>query len=288
MGREVKRVAAGFDWPLGKVWQGFIQPDYPERRECPDCEGGYSKEYNALQNKWYGYAPFTPEERGSTPITVDHPRIVAMARRNAEHGSNFESECRRLSNYMNGQWMHHLNHADVYALVRAGRLHVFTSEFTPGKGWRKKSQPYMPTPKEVNDWSIGGFGHDSINSWIVIKAELRRLRLPETCPTCKGKSELWSSELARRRSLRWKRKQPPIGTWWQVWETVSEGSPVTPAFATRAELVNHLVRNGDQWDQQRGDGGWSRESAESFVKTEWFPSMIMAGGKLITARDCAS
>ena len=34
-------------------------------------------------------------------------------------------------------------------------------------------------------------------------------------------------------------------TWWQVYETVSEGTPVTPAFATAEELIDYLVANGD-------------------------------------------
>lgn len=54
-------------------------------------------------------------------------------------------------------------------------------------------------------------------------------------------------------------------THYQVYETVSEGCPVTPHFATIEELVDYLVAHGDYWDQARGDGGWSRENAESFV-----------------------
>lgn len=60
----------------------------------------------------------------------------------------------------------------------------------------------------------------------------------------------------------------------QVYETVSEGTPVTPAFATKEELVEYLVANGDRWDQHRGDGGWKREAAESFVKRGWAMSGI--------------
>ncbi len=58
-------------------------------------------------------------------------------------------------------------------------------------------------------------------------------------------------------------------TWVQVYETVSEGTPVTPPFATAEELVNYLVEKGDFWDQKRGDGGWKRDNAESFVKRGW-------------------
>ena len=74
-------------------------------------------------------------------------------------------------------------------------------------------------------------------------------------------------------------------TWIQVYETVSEGTPVTPPFATKEELVDYLVENGDFWDQSRGHGGWSRESAESFVDSGWRPTGIMQGGNVKMARD---
>lgn len=64
-------------------------------------------------------------------------------------------------------------------------------------------------------------------------------------------------------------------TWFQVWETVSEGTPVTPPFETQLELIEYLVANGDYWDQSRGSGPWSRENAESFVGTGWAPSFVV-------------
>jgi len=78
-------------------------------------------------------------------------------------------------------------------------------------------------------------------------------------------------------------------TWYQVYETVSEGTPVTPPFATKEELVDYLVEHGDFWDQRRGNGGWTRKNAEAFVKDEWAPSMIVthsaAGTTIVTPRD---
>lgn len=71
-------------------------------------------------------------------------------------------------------------------------------------------------------------------------------------------------------------------TWFQVWETVSEGTPVTPPFATREELVDYLVKNGDFWDQKCGHGGYSREQAEAFVNAGWAPSMVTRGGQMAT------
>lgn len=68
------------------------------------------------------------------------------------------------------------------------------------------------------------------------------------------------------------------GTWFQVWETVSEGTPVTPPFATPAELVNYLAKYGDFWDQKRGDLPPTREQAEAFVNSGWAPSMVFVPG----------
>jgi hypothetical protein len=77
-------------------------------------------------------------------------------------------------------------------------------------------------------------------------------------------------------------------TWFQVYETVSEGSPVTPPFATREELVEYLVQHGDFWRQKDGSGGHSRKSAEAFVMGDgWVPSMVMENGKITIGIDIA-
>ena len=34
-------------------------------------------------------------------------------------------------------------------------------------------------------------------------------------------------------------------TWWQMYEDISEGTPFSPAFATKEELIQYLVFNGD-------------------------------------------
>jgi hypothetical protein len=39
MGRETKRVPLDFDWPQGKVWQGYLMPDSLAGDDCPTCGG---------------------------------------------------------------------------------------------------------------------------------------------------------------------------------------------------------------------------------------------------------
>lgn len=77
-------------------------------------------------------------------------------------------------------------------------------------------------------------------------------------------------------------------TWFQVYQTVSEGSPVTPPFPTREALVEYLMIGGDFWDQKRGRGGYTREQAEAFVKDESAPSMIVMGGKIYQGIEASS
>lgn len=80
-------------------------------------------------------------------------------------------------------------------------------------------------------------------------------------------------------------------TWWQVYETVSEGTPVSPPFETQAELVEYLVENGDFWDQDRRKRGytsmpcqpWTREQAEAFVYRDGHAcSMVVADGRIMS------
>lgn len=83
--------------------------------------------------------------------------------------------------------------------------------------------------------------------------------------------------------------KPEEAMWYQLYETVSEGTPVTPPFATKEELIEYLVANGDFWDQDRRKAGdsimpcapWPRQQAEAFVNGPgWAPSLVFIGGNI--------
>lgn len=75
--------------------------------------------------------------------------------------------------------------------------------------------------------------------------------------------------------------------WFQVYETVSEGTPVSPPFATPEELVEYLVQKGDFWSQKRGEPGYSRKAAEAFVGSGWAPSTVIKNGKAMNGIEGA-
>ena len=75
-------------------------------------------------------------------------------------------------------------------------------------------------------------------------------------------------------------------TWYQVYETVSEGTPVTPPFATQDELIDYLVNVGEMAGTQY-NRKHSREAATKFVKdTGYVPSMVvMRGPEGVTIKE---
>lgn len=60
------------------------------------------------------------------------------------------------------------------------------------------------------------------------------------------------------------RQEPPKGDGWQVWEDVSEGSPVSPVLADRDAVVAWLVEHED----------CAPEAADAFIEQGWAPSFL--------------
>lgn len=286
MGRELKRVPLDFQWPQDKVWEGFLMPEHLHEQKCSECDGGgYSPEAKRLQDLWYGYEPFQPADTGSTAFTVATPEVRAFAERNIASSPHYYGtgeravvkEAERLLDLWNGMWCHHLAQEDVDALIAAGRLNDFTHTWTREDGWQPRDPQPVVTAEQVNRWSLAGMGHDSINCWVVTKARCEREGIEEKCSTCGGHGYLEKYPGQRTEAEAWEPYEPPTGEGWQVWETVSEGSPITRVFATDHALINHLVTIG-AWGKK-----WSREAAENFVNGDgWAPSGIVVGGKFHT------
>lgn len=105
----------------------------------------------------------------------------------------------------------------------------------------------------------------------------------------------WAAENTAPKPAYYRPWKDEDATWFQVWETVSEGTPVTPPFATKAELIQYLAENGDEWDQQRcmepdwarlwggvpGVSAWGIERARRFVNAEWSPTFVIQDGKVL-------
>ncbi|HXU26062.1 MAG TPA: hypothetical protein VN698_02435 [Bacteroidia bacterium] len=69
----------------------------------------------------------------------------------------------------------------------------------------------------------------------------------------------------------------PTGEWYQLYETVSEGTPLSPPFETADQLIDWLSNNLDYRGTQ-----WSREAATNILKVGFAVSLIVNNGEMYT------
>ena len=129
-------------------------------------------------------------------------------------------------------------------------------------------------------------GHDSCDKWSAKKKVIAAAGLPETwglCPACSGSGTAWDSPEDEQAAEAWERTEPPAGDGYQIWETVSEGSPISPVFATPEALAEYM--NGRAWG---GDKGCSYESWLNFINGPgWASSMVVDANGVRCGADAA-
>lgn len=240
MGREIKRVPLDFSWPLHKVWQGFLMPESLHLPDCPDCDGdGYSVEARAIAETFY-------------PHQIGGPNAESLA------------------------WHNKIGQAEVDHLVAEGRLRILRkrqpTDDNP-RDWEWVSEPRTAAEINAENTRGGMCGHDAINRMLLVSFRCERLGIQLDCPRCTGHGDIGTDE-QRKAHDEWTGVEPPTGEGWQVWETVSEGSPITPVFPTKEALIDALVRDGH-----------SRKAAENFAEAKWAISMTMSGGVIKSGID---
>ncbi|MNR71457.1 hypothetical protein D3C71_20830 [compost metagenome] len=288
MGYELKRVPLDFSAPIGVVWRGGENPWYTRRhaRSCSHCGGnGYGPEARRLMDKWYGHEPFRPEERGSKPWQPTDEPVMLAARRNQNAAPHFYGagedalmrEATRLAKHFNRGWSHHLNQDDVDALIAKGRLFDLTHRFVRGEGWVKIEPAVRPTAAEVNAWSLNGMGHDGINQCVCVRARLRQMGKRLTCSRCAGRGTIWRSARVRAKADGWEEPKLPEGPGFQLWENVTEGSPLSPVFASAQELAKWMANSPD-FGKGMDEGRWLK-----FVQDGgWAPTLVITSGEVVS------
>jgi len=350
MGREVKRVAVNFNWPLNKTWEGYLNPWYQFSENCYSCGGsGYSPMAKRFHEQWYGNVEFDPVAYGSKLLTPESPAIKAFVERQVDRSIKeaangtamkfnretrqttydgndcyytdngrltreqaIERESNRLLDMWNNQWSHHLIQVDVDALVAGNRLFDFCHRPINGipleqyirthayylwveagcpesdgvEFWMKSKEQhdrywlpyqngYIPTPQEVNAWHILSMGHDSLNANVCIEARCKRENFSVRCNECNGNGNIWHPADAEQKAEEWQQIEPPTGEAYQIWETVSEGSPISPAFSD-PHILAEWMANSKPWgaDQSMSADQWLKW----IVGPGWSPSGIMING----------
>lgn len=109
-------------------------------------------------------------------------------------------------------------------------------------------------------------GHDAIDRWTATKNIIKAAGLPEdwaTCKTCNGDA---IHPEAREAVESWEKQEPPSGDGYQLWETTSEGSPVSPVFETLDKLCEWCESNATTFaDNKVTSGEWKSMLSDGLV-----------------------
>jgi hypothetical protein len=222
MGREVRRVdreqVQGH--PLGTVWHGLKTPAHLEPVNCKAClQTGLNPASLLLEKSFYdsdgcgsrwrydhGVAPDgSPTDKGPW-------RILGTTLR----------------------WCNKITQEEVNHLAAEKRLMDYTHTWTQEDGWQVREDGYIPSAEEINlrEDTRGTRSHDAINRGILVEFRARKMGIYGLCEHCHGYGEVWKDEATKLAFDAWEPTFPREGNDWQLWETVSDGSPVTPAFET--------------------------------------------------------
>lgn len=195
MGREVKRVALDFDWPMKKAWDGYLNPHY---RKCPHCHEG-------------------------SGATSAHARLEALVRLILLSGEDT-------------------------VRTRGILPHPYFDNYGAGGSTAGKvvSSDMLELAEALSERKLADsiFGFDSTAAWKATGKIIKAAGLPEDWGTCKHCDGDGIDPEVKVAYEAWTQTEPPAGEGWQMWETTSEGSPISPVCNTAEDLARWLSENG--------------------------------------------
>lgn len=92
-----------------------------------------------------------------------------------------------------------------------------------------------------------------------------------TCEDCRLYAQLKMMEFTSYNCPIFESLDPPEGEGWQMWEDVTEGSPMSPVFATPEGLAQWLADNGAS---SFGSDTATYEQWLAMIKQGWAVSMV--------------
>jgi len=102
----------------------------------------------------------------------------------------------------------------------------------------------------------------------------------DECVRCGGEGKGWRSDEHKAAAEAWEPSDPQEGPGYQMWETTSEGSPISPVFATPEELAMWLT------DTKASAFGGCTANYDHWLRmingTGYAPSAIISGGRLMS------
>lgn len=260
MGREIRRVPLDFAWPLNKRYEGFLNPHY---KPCPGegvtCFSGCTAagrwldalcRFIAVLGEDAGCEPYAAElrARGRTwphPYLQEFPQAphYPMPRAVEKELQKIEDDKERMRAF----YAHHVqNHPQLLP-------------FTPDM------VRFVMGLADGEECGLGGGASYKIRKSLLKAAHIRDENW-DICKICGGDA---MDPVAKEAYESWEEVPPPEGPGWQLWETVSEGSPISPVFPDGAAFKAYLLAQG-----------YSKKAADNFIKIGSCVSFATQDGKI--------
>lgn len=254
MGREIKRVPLDFDWPLDKTWHGFFLPDRLRGIPCPDCEGGQTHFAWWMQAMSYLMGMLAQDVREQERGKPMHPWLAEFP----NHHGHWEY-------LIGGVWGKHRDAEPEERRATQGRFVVDRPS--------REALTFFARLADCSEEEIGGgiFSSNDVN-YAVMRKLYELTGVSTDCPTCEGRGDSEAYPGQRAEAEAWETFEPPEGDGYQLWETVSEGSPISPVFATPEELAHFMVSHS--WGSQTNRMASSFDVAMGFIDAGWAPSAV--------------
>lgn len=227
MSRQLMRVPLDFEFPLDETWPGYLRPRYRPCLAGSECHGGAT----ASQGWLVAFAHLLA-------MAADDTAEVARGRLLHPYLANLENAP--------GEW-------DQDAGIFGQRHRVYR----PGPGMVEFVEGMLEGVEQKG--SFLGYDYHRLYKRLVEAAGLP----PDwgTCPVCHGEA-IHPDDIAARDA--WEPTDPPTGDGFQLWQFTSEGSPISPVFATLTELCEYAAANctvfagstasAEGWEQMLTDG----------------------------------
>jgi hypothetical protein len=247
MSNEVRRVPLDFNWPMNKVWEGYVRPDELNGVPCEECNGSGQTHFGWwLQSVSYVMGMLAEDVREQERGKPMHPWL-----RDFPHP--------------HGHWEYPV----------AGDPQSGPGRFVIDRP-SKDAVDFFAALMKVDREQITGTLFGRSPQYAVMTALLELTGTDVSCKACEGQGSTEKYPGQRAQADAWKRSDPPQGEGWQLWETVSDGSPVSPVFPTADALAAWMS------DPARGDRWVPADTARKFIDDGWAPTGVITSRSGVT------
>lgn len=297
---EIRRVPVGFDWPINKIWAGFVNPHYKRCPTCADGDSGGSSNSQRLDafmryialavtaslRRPDNFEPRVDWSHLTEPVdrwpfeNLDPVAVFATLT-----GQTISDADARIIRCCAGTEPaeHHYRaqlarwDADRRVVIDAHGPMYYPHPYLCEAGIGDPGTTFCKLVEALPGFKLDAF---QCETWEAEKAIMALAGVTiegwYDCQTCGGEGIDPDSLEAYNT---WEKSNPPAGPAYQLWETVSDGSPQSPAFEAPEALAAWLANNFKH----------ERQSADRWLKfiagPGWAPSMVVSDGRAMGGVD---